>query len=1100
MTINCEIAFLTPTLCIALVGCAVALAASIDATTNVDVAPFGFARRAPNGAAPIFCPQVSDGDSGAVVDVTAGDAIHVEWKQPRDIETVILRGPKLPDPASVEVQWWYRIWPDNGRGGWMRLDDPFNGNWVTVKAAAKTADGALTWEFPSLEKDENPQVEQIGARYRRTYKIRLVFSSPARISAVEAYTAAEWRTAELRFQWKPKSGQLVPFTGRIEARNGRVLSTEIDGKTARIKVRYAHSPDRLSEDRGYVVFRSPGVESFSVFVDDVLREGGVYVRDIDAFVSDASRNLTYSNWSGPADRWDATIMEQVAAMPEQSLQRVMQAIPRKPPREAHLGVANLRQEFTITELGNIALEAKSLRAPGRDLDRRPWTCNEVRFALACGENPRFDWGTGREVTRWLEDGWLPVIHTQWEDDGIRYSQAAFATTLMEGIGENESRRRGDEPLVLLDRIELENTEQREKTACLWLENAPNLPMRIEDGVLVLEKPSDGKPRDGLTPVRGRIDTNGKGELAYVPDYKPIHGGSPDPEAKDPLAPRAVVRYSVKLAPGEKHTVYISIPYIELLDDAELSALKHARFDRSHDEVVAYWRKRAAEGMQYEVPEQVLNDLFNANLWHVLITTDRDPFTGLYEHGAATMHYRIYANETGMVAQSLAMRGMFEEAYRLIDPFLVCQGVKPLPGNFKSKDGLMYAAHPVADPDPYTAQGYNMHHGWALWNLCEHYKWTRDREWLASAAPKLIAACDWITRERQATKVMNPDGTKPVEWGLAPAGDLEDVEEYLYFYATNAYYYIGLRSTAEVLAETGHSEAARLAKDADDYKADIMESVRESVATSPVVRLKDGTYVPYVPPRAYALTHQKEGWIREGLYPALHLLDANLVEPHHPYMDWLLQDLEDNIFLSDESGYHVDDLRKQFFDFGGFNLQPNLLTNSFAHLRRDEIPNFLRVFWNECWASLYPDTMCFAEWVRKFGEGGGPLYKTPDECKFVQYMRNMLVFEEGDTLKLGMGVPRAWMADGKRVRIERAATFFGMVDMTIESHVSDGRITATLTLPTRTPAQTLLRLRHADGKRMRRVTIDGKEWTDFDAERELITLPKGAGKVKVVGEF
>ncbi len=1064
------------------------------------MAGFGFAWLSdPDEAQQTYAPRLTDGDRSTCYDVSSGGHVRIEWKQPRDIQTVIVRGPKLPDPAQVQVRYWYRIWPDNGRGGWMRLDDPFNGTWVTAHAEAAEIDGGLAYTFAPLDKDENPKAEKTGFPYRRTYKIKITFRADARVSSVETYTAAEWRTAELRLEWKPKSGKPTPFEGKIEVRNGHLRSTEPDGGATLIRLRYAYSPDRLSEDRGYVVFRSRGWESFSVFVDDVIREGGVYVRDIDAFVSDASKRLTYSAWPGPDG---ATVMDRVASMPEQSLERVMRAIPAKPAREAHLGVANMRQEFTITELGNIALLRESLRAPGIDLDRRPWNVNELRYALACGESPRFDYGTGRQVRRWLEDGWLPVIHAQWETDGIRYSQAAFATTLMTTIGEGEDARRGDEPLVLLDRIELENTGTEPKAAYLWLETSLKGSMKVDEtGVLVLDHPSDGADRPGLTPVRGRIDTNGKGELSYLADYKPAHPGSPDTEMADPLAPRPVVRYSVRLAPGEKHAVRLSIPYIELLDDAELAALRAQSFDARHDEVVSYWRGRVDEGMQYEVPDPVLNNLFKANLWHVLITTDRDPGTGLYQQGAATMHYRTYANETGMVAQSLEMRGLTGEAYRLLQPFPVCQGVKPLPGNFKSKDGLLYAAHPDAEHDPYTAQGYNMHHGWALWNLCEHYKWTRDAEWLKTIAPKLISACDWITRERQATKVMNPDGTKPVEWGLAPAGDLEDVEEYLYFYATNAYYYIGLESAAEVLAEIGHPEAKRLARDAADYKADIVESIRESTATSPVVKLRDGTWVPYVPPRAYALTHLKEGWIREGLYPALHLMDANVLEPHSPLMDWLLEDLEDNVFLSDESGYHVEDFEKQFFDFGGFNPQPNLLSNSFAHLRRDEVNQFLRVFWNECWASLYPDTMCFAEWVPNFGKGGGPLYKTPDESKFVHYMRHMLVFEEGDTLKLGMGVPRAWMSDGKTIRIERAATFFGPMDLLISSHAGEGYVSAKVTLPSRNPArEAVLRLRHPDGRRMRAVTIDGREWRHFDAERELITLPKGLKEAEVVARY
>ncbi len=402
----------------------------------------------------------------------------------------------------------------------------------------------------------------------------------------------------------------------------------------------------------------------------------------------------------------------------------------------------------------------------------------------------------------------------------------------------------------------------------------------------------------------------------------------------------------------------------------------------------------------------------------------------------------------MVVRSLETRGLHEEARKYLQPFIEGQGKKVFPGNFKSSEGVFHAAYPYPDNDPYTALGYNMNHGWVLWGLCEHYFWTRDNADIMAILPNIISACDWIIKERQATKVLNPDGTKPIEWGLAPAGQLEDVEEFLYFYSTNAYYYAGLKTAAEVLRDIGHSEAERIGLEAKEYKKDILESIRRATAETPVVRLLDGSYIPYVPHRAYVTTHLKEGWIREGLYSSLHLLDAGIFKPNDIAVTWLLQNLEDNIFVSRESGYGIEDLESNFFDLGGFTKQPCLLSNSTAHLLRDEIPNQLRVLWNTFAASYYRDAKCFAEWVRHLGEGGGPLYKTPDEAKFCNYLRNMLVYEDGSTLRLGMGVPRNWMDDGKSIQIKRAATFFGQMDMSIKSHISQGFIKAEISLPSR----------------------------------------------------
>ena len=55
-------------------------------------------------------------------------------------------------------------------------------------------------------------------------------------------------------------------------------------------------------------------------------------------------------------------------------------------------------------------------------------------------------------------------------------------------------------------------------------------------------------------------------------------------------------------------------------------------------------------MQIDVPDDAINNFYKANLWHNAITTDRDPEMGLYNHCVATVHYRVFANETVIAAR------------------------------------------------------------------------------------------------------------------------------------------------------------------------------------------------------------------------------------------------------------------------------------------------------------------------------------------------------------------------------------------------------------------------------------------------------------------
>jgi len=133
-------------------------------------------------------------------------------------------------------------------------------------------------------------------------------------------------------------------------------------------------------------------------------------------------------------------------------------------------------------------------------------------------------------------------------------------------------------------------------------------------------------------------------------------------------------------------------------------------------------------------------------------------------------------------------------------------------------------------------------------------------------------------------------------------------------------------------------------------------------------------------------------------------------------------------------------------------------------------------------------------------GEGPLYKTPDECKFIQWMRQMLVFERGDDLELGLGVPLTWMEDGQRIKVERAATLFGRVDLEIVSEASANRVRAQVRLAaSRPPKAVWLRLRHPAARSMQAAQVNGRPAT-IDRKRQLVRLVSHSGNWQIVAEF
>ena len=92
--------------------------------------------------------------------------------------------------------------------------------------------------------------------------------------------------------------------------------------------------------------------------------------------------------------------------------------------------------------------------------------------------------------------------------------------------------------------------------------------------------------------------------------------------------------------------------------------------------------------------------------------------------------------------------------------------------------------------------------------------------------------------------------------------------------------------------------------------------------------------------------------------------------------------------------------------------------------------------------------------------------------------------------LGQATPRAWLEDGKRIEIERAPTYYGLMNATIDSRSATGRITAEISMPDRSrPTALVVRLRHPQSKPIKSVTLNGRPWADFDNVTESVRIPQ-----------
>jgi hypothetical protein len=255
--------------------------------------------------------------------------------------------------------------------------------------------------------------------------------------------------------------------------------------------------------------------------------------------------------------------------------------------------------------------------------------------------------------------------------------------------------------------------------------------------------------------------------------------------------------------------------------------------------------------------------------------------------------------------------------------------------------------------------------------------------------------------------------------------------------------------------------------ADAYRTDILRAVEREVANSPVRPVRDGTYRSYLPSTAYLRGSQAGEALGEYSFidieqGALPLADAfGALAPDDDRIGSHLEIIEERLNV----------IKGDSWFFNGFAHQCKVSYVADVYLLRDDVPCFLRHLMNN-----------YAGFVKKGGgfiEGFDPRRKeyehsTPDSKPsgdsgsngwFVKCFRNLLVMEQDGALWLARATPRAWLEQGKKIGVKNAPTHFGPAAYEIVSDADNGRINATVELPSRkAPKEVILRFRHPKAAR------------------------------------
>lgn len=1038
---------------------------------------------------------------------------EVRFEDPREIREVVVTLKSAP-LADLGLSYLHKTWrrkrqelldPKIGsfQLGWKVVDDWFDVAWD--KGAVhleKTGPRRAVLRFDQLSK-EGVSFTAGDVDYRYTLGIRVDGVTPDAVERIEVYTASKPRRTRIRAMLdagKPVEVKEVKLSGHnceivnLEAGRGtKLLEGDrvgfLEAAPARpdflVDVRHLVSAHRFAHDDGLVTF-GMGEKTFTISMEALLGQGSIWYEDGGVFVTLASDLTSFDAYlrevrrrDGPGRTGEASgmpaaegrIASMVSQMPEQSLSGARLGQPERHPVAMMLGCKYNQNRFRIETDGDITMEN------GYGSDRAH------RFF--------FDLGRWSRVANYADPAPALIYHVERRNGGLRVYQESFAVPLLKPVAEDLS---ADDPTVCLVRFTLRNEGLLPINATLPVEfssRSQHTRHPYQDGA---RSGVPAGPRDALTLTNHPgtdSEANAERLLVSTTNGKLELRGAIRTRMSVTTTSEGLVLQR-ELAPGEGCEVLMKVARKPISTERERMSLARLDYDALRGQTARFWNDQVSPWAELKTPEPELNAFHKAHLVHQMISDHRTPGKdGLISTSVGADAYGNYGNESTMVIQELAERGLHEDVRRRLALWLKYQGTAKLAGRFSEQEGVFFGSGGAESGESYV-QG----HGWIMWALAEHYYMTRDKAWLEGIAPNLIRGAEWIMRQRRLTMGPQPL-SRGWEHGLLPAGGLEDVNSFFYWAPSNIWNWWGMNHAAAALETIGHSEANRLRAEADAYRADILRSLTIARQHNPLVRLRDGRWVPHYPTHVYRRGREL-GWIRETLEGSVNLLLCGILDPNGPEARGILDDFQDNLYTGGEFGYPIPDFHETWYDWAGFSCQPNLLAGLMPHLDRDEIEVYLWMFFNAFTAAYSPNIQGVVEHPRPvLGFSNAEPFKTSDESNSIKWLRYMFVYGKGDTLRLGKALPREWLSRRESIYLKRVHTRFGVVSIEYEPDPTRNRITCKTDLAlTTTPARTFVRFRHPEKRAIQSVRINGVEHAAFDPVKGDVDISGKSGPVKI----
>ncbi len=446
---------------------------------------------------------------------------------------------------------------------------------------------------------------------------------------------------------------------------------------------------------------------------------------------------------------------------------------------------------------------------------------------------------------------------------------------------------------------------------------------------------------------------------------------------------AFAEYKASVEPGAV-SEFIAVVPIEQTAPKPKNATEFRRIDyRDHKtRLKSAWTEKVNEGMTIEIPDEDMEESFYINKAYLCLADDGDSICP----GPLTYHQYWFRDSAYMVA-ALDKMGYTDQARQKLLNYPSRQ----------TKDGFFLSQDGEWDSN-----------GQAIWTLFEHYRMTRDKDFLKNCFPAISKGAYWIENKRQDKKAKSTPHA-----GLLPPGfSAEHFGPNNYFYWDDLWGIAGLRDAAQAADVFGYrKDLINFEKFHDTFLADLRASLED-------VEKRLGK--PCLPTSPYRRMDSAAVGCLAGLYP-LQVLDA-----HEECVTNTLNYLYENCFID----------RMLFHDMthAGLNAYLSLHVAQAFMARRDSRALDIA----KATLAKASETLTWPEGIHTLTGGGcmGDGHHGWAVADWLIFMRNMLLAEKGDTLIITPMIPESWLQWGKRIVVREAPTHFGPVTYSIECHQSE----------------------------------------------------------------